>query len=140
MAEAKTKPTAVKVEDYIETFPDESVRDDCRQLIKIMKRVTGDKPTMWGSSIIGFGQYHYKYESGHEGDACLTGFAVRSGKFALYVMPGNDNFPDLMKKLGKFRASKGCVYIRRLRDIDEKVLEEVVSKSVAWIKKNVATK
>jgi hypothetical protein len=116
------------------------VRDDCRELIKLMKKVTGSPPKMWGPSIIGFGQYHYKYESGHEGDMCITGFSPRKGNLTLYVMgsfPGQD---ALLKKLGKFKASKACLYIKKLEDIDMTVLEKIVKGTVDYTKKKYPTK
>lgn len=140
MAEIKTKPTVVSVDDYIDKQAKESVRDDCRELVKIMKRVTGEKPKMWGPSIVGFGQYHYKYESGHEGDMCVVGFAARAGKLTVYVASADENFPELTKKLGKYKASKGCLYINKLSDVDTKVLEQIVAASVKFVEDNVAEK
>ncbi len=140
MPEAKTKPTKVAVDTFIDSLPDESVRDDCRTLVKIMSRVSGERPKMWGPSIVGFGQYHYKYESGHEGDSCLTGFSPRKGKFSLYLWSGFREQTDLLEKLGKYKGSKGCLYIKGLADVDEKVLEKLIAKSLQWVKRNVAAK
>src|SRR5687768_4959518 len=111
MAEQKTKPTEQSVESFLDKVPDEKVRDDCFALVKLMKKVTGSAPKMWGPTIVGFGKYHYKYESGHEGDACLTGFSPRKQNITLYVMPGATQHADLLKKLGKHKAGKGCLYI-----------------------------
>lgn len=130
MAEQKTKPTALSVHDFLAQVADEQVRDDCFTLIRIMTGITGAPARMWGSSIVGFGQYHYKYDSGHEGDSCLTGFSPRKQNITLYVMPGAAGHPALLEKLGKHKAGKGCLYIKRLADIDMAVLQELVAQSV----------
>lgn len=134
MAEQKTKPTEQSVKSFLDTIADESVRDDCASLIKLMKKVTGAKPKMWGASIVGFGQYHYKYESGHEGDSCLTGFSPRKQNISVYVMPGFTGQTDLLNKLGKHKAGKGCLYIKRLADVDVKVLEKMIDHSVKHLR------
>lgn len=134
MAEQKTKPTDQSVESFLDNIADESVRDDCTALVKLMKKVTGSKPKMWGPSIVGFGEYHYKYDSGHEGDACLTGFSPRKQNITVYVMPGFAEQTDLQNKLGKHKAGKGCLYIKRLTDIDVKVLEKMIEHSVTHLK------
>ena len=130
MAEQKTRPTELSVESFLDAIADEGVRDDCAALVKLMKKVTGAKPKMWGTSIVGFGQYHYKYESGHEGDSCLTGFSPRKQNITLYVMPGFAEQSDLQSKLGKHKAGKGCIYIKSLADVDVKVLEKMIDHSV----------
>ena len=119
----------------MDNIPDEKVRDDCFALIKLMKKATGANPKMWGSSIIGFGNYHYKYDSGHEGDSCLTGFSPRKQNISLYIMPGFTQHPTLLKKLGKHKAGKGCLYIKRLEDVDVNVLESLIKESVGFLKK-----
>jgi hypothetical protein len=134
MAEQKTKPTVQSVEAFLEKVTDEKVRDDCYSLIKIMKKATGANPSMWGPSIIGFGKYHYKYESGHEGDACLTGFSPRKTAISLYIMSGFTQYEGLLKKLGKHKAGKGCLYIKRLEDVDVSALETLIEKSIAYLK------
>jgi hypothetical protein len=140
MAEAKFKPTEKSVGRLIGEAPDEKVRDDCYELVRIMKKVTGAEPVIWAPNIIGFGKYHYVYDSGHEGDACLTGFAVRKQNITLYFMPpAMPQWDDLLKKLGKHRASKGCIYIKKLDDIDTNVLEEMIAKSVSYLKKKYAS-
>jgi hypothetical protein len=131
MAEQKTKPTKNSVDDYIDKIADESMRDDCHALIRMMQKVTGSPPVMWGSSIIGFGKYHYKYSSGHEGEACLAGFAPRKTNITIYAYP----IGSLMESLGKYKSSKGCIYIKRLSDIDIQVLEKVVKASVQELRK-----
>jgi hypothetical protein len=135
MAEQKTKPTAVSVEDFLNKVADEKVRDDCFALVKLMKKITGSAPKMWGPTIVGFGQYHYKYESGHEGYACLTGFSPRKPAITLYVMAGFPGQEALLKKLGKHKAGKGCLYVKKLEDVDVGVLENLIEKSVGFLKK-----
>jgi hypothetical protein len=141
MAGQKTKATEQSVEDFLDKVPDEQIRDDCFSLIKLMKKVTGSAPKMWGPSIIGFGKYHYKYDSGHEGDTCLAGFSPRKQNITLYVMPGfSDEGSVLLEKLGKHKAGKGCLYIKKLDDIDTAVLEKLVKKSVDYLKKKYPDK
>ena len=136
MAEAKFKPTDKSVDRLISGVPDEKTRDDCYELIRIMKKVTGAEPVLWGGNIIAFGKYHYVYDSGHEGDSCLAGFAVRKTNITLYVMPPDlPERDDLLEKLGKHKASKGCIYIKKLADIDTNVLEKIITKSMAYLKK-----
>ena len=138
MAEAKTKPTKVSVALFLEKIPDEQRRKDCKALVKLMTRVTGEKPAMWGSSIVGFGKYHYKYASGHEGDTCIAGFASRKTDLTLYNMGGGfAGHESLMNKLGKHKSGKGCLYIKKLADIDLDVLETLVSRSVDRVRKRV---
>jgi hypothetical protein len=134
MAEQKTKSTGHSVQGFIESIADEGVRDDCMELISIMKKITRQEPVLWGGSIIGFGKYHYKYDSGHEGDSCLTGFAPRKQNISLYVMPGFTAHTNLLAKLGKHKAGKGCLYIKRLSDIDRGVLETLIKESVSYLK------
>jgi hypothetical protein len=135
MAEAKFKPTEKSVDRFIEEVSDEKIRDDCYELIRIMKKITGAEPVLWGGNIIGFGKYHYVYDSGHEGDASLAAFAVRKQNITLYIMQPDEERDDLLKKLGKFKASKGCIYIKKLGDIDKKVLEKMITMSVSYLKK-----
>jgi hypothetical protein len=130
VAEPKTKPTAVSIETFLDGIADETRRADCTALVKMMKRVTGAKPVMWGPSIVGFGSYHYKYASGHEGDSCLVGFAPRKSEISLYIMSGFAGREALLKKLGKHKAAKACLYVKKLADVDLAVLEELVRRSV----------
>jgi hypothetical protein len=130
MAELKTKPTEQSVEDFLNAIPDEQKRADAFAISKLMKQVTRAEPTMWGSSIVGFGRYHYKYASGHEGDACLVGFSPRKQNLTLYLMLGLADYSDLLKKLGKHKTGKGCLYINRLEDVDLPTLKELVKQSV----------
>jgi len=129
MAELKTKPTDGNVTKFIETVTEGERRSDCVTLLDLMRDVTGEEPKMWGSSIVGFGSYHYKYDSGREGDWMATGFSPRKNDLTLYITTGLDRYPGLMKKLGKYKAGKSCVYIKKLRDVDMKVLRELVQKS-----------
>ena len=131
MAELKTKPTTVSVDAYIAKIADDGRRKDCKALVAIMKRVTKSKPVMWGPSIIGFGAYHYKYASGHEGDSCLAGFASRKD-LTIYLMGGFPGHAALMKKLGKHKMSKACLYVKKLDDVDLGVLEELIRRSTEY--------
>jgi len=130
MAEQKTKPTRQSVEAFIEKLPSEQTRDDCHTLIGLMSKVTGEPPKMWGPSIIGFGSYHYKYASGHEGDTCLVGFSPRKAAISLYIMSDGPERTAFLKKLGKHKAAKACVHVKKLSDIDMKVLEDMVKSAV----------
>ena len=134
MAEIKTKPTAVSVKDFIAAVPDDQKRKDSKVLVDMMSKITKEKPKMWGSTIIGFGSYHYKYDSGHEGDMCITGFSPRKAAISVYILMGFNKSPELMKKLGKFKTGKSCLYVKKLTDIDTKVLEELIEESVNYIK------
>lgn len=130
MAEAKTKQTKESVTAFLNKIADRERRQDCFALVDIMRDVTEEEPRMWGASIVGFGRYHYKYESGREGDSAITGFSPRKGDLTLYIMGGFDKFPDLMKSLGKHKIGKSCLYIKRLADVDLDVLRKLVTKSV----------
>jgi len=135
MAELKTKPTEVTVESFLTNATNEKVRKDCHKLITMMEKVTGEKPKMWGPSIIGFGEYHYKYDSGREGDICLTGFSPRKGNITIYGMGSFTDQPEVLSKLGKVKATKGCLYIKKLDDINLDVLESLILQSVDFLKK-----
>jgi len=130
MAELKTKATDESVTAFLNKVSDKGRRDDCFAVLEIMKDVTGEEPKMWGPSIVGFGRYHYKYESGREGEWMITGFSPRKGDLTLYIMAGFDAVPDLMKKLGKVKTGKSCLYIKKLEDIDSAVLRQLVKQSV----------
>jgi hypothetical protein len=137
-SENKTKPTETSVNYYLASLQPDRRRDDAMAVSSMMRRVTGEIPKMWGDSIIGFGNTHYKYDSGREGDWFLVGFAPRKTNLVLYIMPGFKEFGPLMKKLGKHKTGKSCLYINKLADIDTKVLEQLVSKSAAHMKKKYA--
>ena len=136
MAELKTRLTRASVEKFLEGIKDEKKRQDCYQLLKIMKKATRAEPKMWGTSIIGFGDYHYVYASGREGDWFITGFSPRVQNLTLYTMGGFDR--DVLKRLGKYKTGKGCLYINKLEDVDTKVLDELITKSVKKSKANAA--
>ncbi|MEO8066141.1 MAG: DUF1801 domain-containing protein [Flavobacteriales bacterium] len=132
----KTHATTANVEAFIDKQASEAVRDDCRTLMQLMHELTGAEPYMYGPTIIGFGTYHYKYASGHEGDAPLAAFSPRKPELVLYLWPGIfEQEPELMKKLGKYKATKGCLYVKRLADIDLKVLKTLLKRSIALVKK-----
>jgi hypothetical protein len=131
MAENKTKPTEVSVAAFIEAITDETKRADAKALVKLMQSASGEKPKMWGPSIIGFGSIHYKYESGREGDMPLVGFSPRKAASVLYGAIGFDGAEKLLAKLGKHTTGKGCLYIKKLSDVDQKVLQTLVAKSLA---------
>ena len=135
MAASKNKTVATKasVAGYIAAIKDEQRRKDCKALVTLITKATGLKPKMWGSSIVGFGSYHYKYDSGHEGDSCVVGISSRAGAISLYAMNfgGRD---ALLAKLGKHKAAKGCLYIKTLADVDAKVLGQIFKKAAADIK------
>jgi hypothetical protein len=134
MAELKTKPTNVSVEAFLNNVADSQQREDAYRVLKMMKEVTGEPPRMWGPSIVGFGKYHYVYASGHEGDMCVTGFSPRKGALVLYFMAGlQERFADQLKKLGKFKAGKGCLYIKKLADVDLDVLRDMIAASAAHL-------
>src|SRR5690349_11197858 len=133
MAEQKTKPTEQSVDAFLDSLASEQARADCDAIVKIMRKVTGAAPKMWGASIVGFGNYHYKYDRGQEGDSVLTGFSPRKAAITLYVIaPGSDH-ASLLEKLGKHKAGKGCLYVKKLADIDVKVLEELIDRSVTYL-------
>jgi hypothetical protein len=135
MAENKTKPTQLSVAAYIEALADQSKRADAKALVKLMQSSTGEKPKMWGPSIIGFGSYHYKYDSGREGDMPLIGFSPRKPAIVLYNIGGFSGSDALLAKLGKHTTGKGCLYIKKLADVDPQVLEALVLRSVGDMRK-----
>ena len=135
MAELKTRPTQESVESFLNRIDDEQNRADCFAVMKMMRQVTKEKPKMWGPSVIGFGSYHYKYASGREGDFMLIGFAPRKQALTLYIMPGFSKYDTLMKKLGKYKTGKSCLYIKKLEDVDQSILKELVKQSAAHMKK-----
>ena len=131
MAENKTKATAADVDVHLASVENEAVRADCRALVKLMVKWTKEQPKMWGPSIVGFGSYHYKYESGREGDSCATGFAVRKNEIAIYLVAEGTDQPKLLGQLGKHKMGKSCLYVKRLSEIDIGVLEKLVKGSLA---------
>lgn len=135
MADVKTKPNDASVEAFISSVEDETKREDCRVICDLMTRITGEQPKMWGPSIVGFGTYHYKYASGREGDWMKIGFSPRKQSLTLYIMDGFDKYDELMASLGKFKTGKSCLYVKKLEDIDLKVLRKLVKASVAHFDK-----
>ncbi len=140
MAENKTKLTKVSVTAFIKSIEDEQMRRDARKVAAMMREATGSRARMWGANIVGFGEYHYKYESGREGDFMIAGFSPRKQALTLYVIPGFKHFESLMSKLGKYKTGKSCLYIRRLSDVDEQVLKRLIVGSVKYMRKHYATK
>ena len=135
MANLKTTQTDANVDAYIEAIADETRREDCRALVKLMSKATKAVPKMWGSSIVGFGKYHYKYPSGHEGDMCLTGFASRKPAISIYLACGaGDQFATVLASLGKHKMGKGCLYVERLADVDRAILAKLIKMSVEEVK------
>jgi hypothetical protein len=131
MAENKTKPTELSAKAFIEAITDETRRADARVLVKLMQKASGEKPTMWGPAIVGFGSIHYRYDSGREGDMPLIGFSPRKAASVLYGAIGFSDAEALLAKLGKHTTGRGCLYIKKLADVDQKVLEALLVKSVA---------
>ena len=134
MADNKTKPTKLSVAAFIDGITDQTRHADAKALVKLMQSASGEKPTMWGPSIIGFGSYHYRYDSGREGDMPLIGFSPRKAAIVLYNMTGFSDSTALLAKLGKHTTGKGCLYIRKLADVDQQVLEALIVKSAAVIR------
>ena len=140
MAEMKTKPTNESVEKFLNKVSDEERRADCFAVAKIMEEITGEKPKMWGPSIVGFGSYHYKYASGREGDWPITGFSPRKKDLTLYLMMGFEKRGELMEKLGKHSHAKSCLYIKRLSDIHIPTLKKLIKASLKDHKAYLASK
>jgi len=138
MAELKTKPNEQSVEDFLNTVENEKKREDCFTILEYMKEATGCEPQMWGKSIIGFGRYQYKYESGREGEWFQTGFSPRKQNLTLYIMPGFDTFEERLSDLGKHKTGKSCLYIKKLADVDTEILQELIHDSVEHIKEKYA--
>ncbi len=134
MAELKTKVNDASVDDFLNQIEDEQKRADCFAISKMMQQATKAKPKMWGSNIVGFGAYRYKYASGREGDWMLVGFSPRKDNITVYIIAGFEQYDDLMQKLGKHKTGKSCLYIKKLADVDKGVLKELVTKSVAHMK------
>ena len=135
MAELKTKVTRESVAGFISKLKDPKRRKECEALLTLMKRATKATPKMWGTSIVGFGEYHYKGASGREGDWFVTGFSPRATALTVYLIAGVARFESQLEKLGKHKVGKGCLYIRKLEDIDLKVLEQMVAKSYKLLTK-----
>lgn len=138
MAELKTKPTGNPVHEFLDALEDDQKREDSYRFLSVMQQATGEEPVMWGGSIVGFGSYHYKYESGREGDWFLTGFSPRKRSFSLYIMDGFGRYEELLQALGPHTTGKSCLYVKRAADIDMEVLRTLVRESVAHMKQKYA--
>jgi hypothetical protein len=134
MAELKTKKNDQSVEEFLYTVTDLSKREDCFEIMKLMREVTQEEPKMWGDSIIGFGDYHYKYKSGREGDWFLIGFSPRKRNLTLYIMSGFSKYEEILSKLGKFKTGKSCLYLNRLSDVNKETLTLLATESVQFVK------
>jgi len=130
MAENKTTRNRGSVSEFLKKVKDPHQRADSQVILKMMQEATGERPAMWGSSIVGFGSYHYKYASGREGDMPLTGFSPRKQNLTLYIMGGFDRYKDLLARLGKFKTGEGCLYIKRLEDVHQPTLKKLIRESV----------
>lgn len=135
MAELKTKENDASVQAFLEKVGDKQKREDCKRIAAMMEEISGYPPKMWGPSIVGYGRYHYKYDSGHEGDFFRVGFSPRKQNITIYIMPGFEHFDDQLEKLGKYSTGKSCLYIKRLSDIDLDVLETLIKESLACMAK-----
>jgi hypothetical protein len=135
MAQAKTKPTAASIDAYLESRASPEQLVDCKALMAMLKRVTKEQPKMWGPSIVGYGSYQYKYESGRTGEFCATGFAVRGKDLVVYLVAESPEQQELLATLGKHKMGKSCLYVKRLADLNTDVLEALVSRSVAELKR-----
>ncbi len=138
MSEPKTVQNDGNVDEFLDAVENPRRREDARRVLELMRDVTGEPPKMWGSSIVGFGSYRYKYASGREGDWMITGFSPRKQNLTVYIMPGFADFADLLAKLGKHKTSKSCLYLNKLADVDLDVLAELVRESVAVMRKRYA--
>lgn len=140
MAELKTKPNKTSVAAFLGAIEDKQKRADAKKLSAMMRAATGSRAKMWGASIVGFGSYHYKYASGHEGDCFIAGYSPRKQNFSIYVMAGFSGSDKLMAKLGKHKTGKSCLYIKRLDDVDEAVLQKLIDKSVKYMRSKYETR
>jgi uncharacterized protein YdhG (YjbR/CyaY superfamily) len=139
VAENKTQPTKASVASFIAAIEDKERRAEVRKVAAMMRKATGKKAQMWGPSIVGYGTYHYKYASGREGDFMITGFSPRKQALTVYILPGFENFEALMSELGKYKTGRSCLYIKSLSDVDEEVLERLISESVKHMRKHYKT-
>lgn len=137
--ENKTQPTDQSVESFLDSVDDEQKRVDSYALLKLIGEVTGDKPVMWGSSIVGFGTYHYKYASGREGEFMVTGFSPRKRNLTIYIMPGFDQYEQMLSRLGKYKTGRSCLYVNKLADIDMGVLRELITADVKHMREKYHT-
>lgn len=135
MSRNKTTETENPVEHFIDAVDDDKKRKDSEEILAIMKKITKSKPKMWGSSLVGFGNYHYKYASGREGDFFITGFSPRKAALTIYIIPGFSDYAELMEKLGPHKTGKSCLYIKNLDAINRDVLKQLITQSVVDMRK-----
>lgn len=135
MSDLKTQPSNQRVDNFLNTLDDHKQKEDSVKIVRMMQKITGFPPVMWGGNLVGFGTYHYKYASGREGDWFITGFSPRTGKLSIYIMSGFAKHQTFLEELGECSTGKSCLYIKRLRDIDEQVLEQLIQESVEFMKK-----
>jgi hypothetical protein len=136
MAELKTKQTGESVDEFLNGIADPQRRQECVAVLELMKQATGCEPAMWGAGMIGFDRYHYRYDSGREGDWFVTGLSPRKAALTVYVMAGFDRYDSIMARLGKYKTGKSCLYIKRLDDIDLDALRELIDESVRHVKRS----
>ena len=139
MAETKTKPTNASIDDYLASRASPEQLRDCKAIMAMCKRITKQQPKMWGPSMVGYGSYKYRYESGHSGEAFLAGFAIRGKELVVYLVADGAEQAELLTKLGKHRMGKACLYFKRLADLDAEVLEALIAGSVAEVKRRYPT-
>ncbi len=139
MADNKTRPTRASVTAFMASIADQQMRSDAKKVAAMMRRATGKRARMWGPGIVGYGSYHYRYESGREGDFLITGFSPRKQALTIYIMCGFNRFQGLMSKLGKYKTGKSCLYVKRLADVDETVLEQLIHESVRHMRAHYET-
>jgi hypothetical protein len=133
MAELKTTPNEESVQAFLDKVEDEKRKADCLAVLEIMRKITGEEPKMCGKSMVGFGSYHYKYDSGREGDWFLTGFSPRKQNLTLYIMAGFEGYEDLMQQLGKYKTGKSCLYLKKLEDVDQDILVKLIEASTEYL-------
>jgi nucleoid DNA-binding protein len=132
-ANNKTKETEASVDDFLNSVENEQKRADCFQVKAWMEAISGESAKMWGTAIVGFGTYHFKYDSGREGDFMKIGFSPRAQNLTLYIMPGFKRYPELMEKLGKYKIGKSCLYVKKLEDVDNNILQELITESINYM-------
>jgi len=135
VSQNKTIPNKLSAKAFVDAIEDLQRRKDCRALMRVMFRLTGNRAKMWGANIVGYGSYHYRYASGREGDFFLMGFSPRKQALTIYVVAGFSRFPRLMQRLGKYRTGKSCLYVKRLDDVDPDVLEELLGQSQDYLRR-----
>lgn len=138
-AENKTKPTKISVREFVNSVENETRKKDAKILLRVFKEVTGLSPQMWGPTLIGYGRYAYKYESGREGEMLMTGFSPRKANLVLYIMPGYADLNSYLERLGKYKLGKSCLYINKLADVDVDVLKEIIAYGVQYMQENYKT-